>query len=108
MVQKQMEFDGSFGPAKLRPGEKSQAQSDGGRIKGEQSVPEAEFEVFGCGHLTYAHCFIEQIAKHLPGSVGIRVGKGGLLRGLVHPQMLKLSHGASQPTTNLTQAFGLG
>jgi len=102
MVQKQMKFDRPFGSAKLRPGEKSQAQSDGGRIEGEQFVPETEFEVFGSGHLTHAHCFIKQIAKHLPRSVGIRVGKGRLLWGFVHPQMFKLSHGASQPTTNLS------
>jgi len=102
MVQKQMKFDRSFGPAKLRPREKAQAQGDGGRIEGEQFVPETEFEVFGCGHLTHAHSFIKQITKHLPGSVGIRVGKGGLLWGLVHPQMFKLSHGASQLTTNLS------
>jgi len=67
MVQKQMKFDRSFGPAKLRPREKAQAQGDGGRIKGEQFVPEAEFEVFGCGHLTHAHGLIEQIANICQG-----------------------------------------
>jgi hypothetical protein len=59
MMQKQMEFDQSFGPAKLRPGEKGQAQRDGGRIEREELVPESEFVAFGSGHSTHVHCLIE-------------------------------------------------
>ena len=94
--------------AELSPREKTQAKSDGGGIHGKQFVFEPEFVVFRRCHLAHVHCFVEEIAKHLPWSMGIGIRKGGFVWWLLHSQVSQLSHGAGQPSTNLSEAFGLG
>ena len=59
MIQKQMEFDGSFRSAEISPREKSQAKSDGRSIQGKQFVLEPKFMVLGSCHLAHVHRLIE-------------------------------------------------
>jgi len=50
---------------------------------------------------------IEQILIHLPGPMGIRIGKRGFIRGLSQPKMVHLPQTTSQTTADLPDTLGL-
>jgi len=94
MIQKKVKLNGPFGTSKLGPGKQGQTEGYGGAVEGEQFVCESEFVLpWGCT-FTYRKGLIEEISKHLPGSMGIGIGEGGFLRGIFHPQMTEFAQAA--------------
>jgi hypothetical protein len=94
MIQKKVKLNGPFGTPELRPREQRQTEGYGGAIQGEQFVLESEFVLsWGCA-LTHSEGLVEKISKHLPGSMGIGIGEGGLAGRILHPQMSELPQAA--------------
>ena len=102
MVEQQMQLDGAFGAAVLRPVEDRGAQLDQGSVETEQLVLEAEAMASG-DFAAAAQQLIEDAAVQLPGTVLVGVGQGGTFGRIGQSQVAQLAFAGSQPAANLAQ-----
>lgn len=79
VVQQHMKLNSAFGLAEFSPGKQTQAKIDGGGIKAEQLILEAEFPLLS-GTLVAKQVaqMKENVLIKLPGAMGISIRKGTL------------------------------
>jgi len=109
VVKQQVELDGAFGLTEVCPGKQAETKIDGGRIKAEQLVLEAEPLLFTRAlAMTKVPQVKESLMIKLPGTVGIGIRKGALCRGGAQSQVTELATGDGQSVADLSQALSLG
>jgi hypothetical protein len=105
MIQKQMEFDSSFGSTKLRPVKEGNTEVNDRGIKTNQLVLKPEL-LFG---LDLALASFEELHKdslvELPGSVPIGISQGGTTGG-GDAQMFQFTLAAPKPSGNFPERMG--
>ena len=111
MVQQNVRFDATLGPAKLGPGKQFQAQRDGGRIQRQQLVLETELLLA----LPQPFRITEplerrkkQILIQLGRAVFIGIGESGFIRRLADAEMNQFAQATAQAVADLAQGVGVG
>jgi len=108
MVQKQVQFDRTFGSSELSPVEQREGQVDDAGIKAHEFVLELELPSgVAAGHteLTFCQQLLKDGLVERPGTVGISVCERGAFRGNANAEVLKLAFATGQSSADLAETM---
>jgi hypothetical protein len=110
VVQQNVSLDAALGPAKLGPRKQLQAQRNGGRVKRQQLVLEAELLLARTQSFFVSEPLeggVKQILVQLRGPVFVGIREGGFVGGLADAEMNQLAQTTAQAVANLAQRISV-